>query len=469
MSLITANQLPAYRTQARVDTRINDLPMNEVEFAELTSLYGRLFGVLTGSRDGEWLAITDEKGVRKSEHGDRFTLNHCVRWQFPRIADGIVASTEAELGYALTERYHTESQPMVTPLVKFQTKFAGVDVLNVGRSWGNVYEDVVVSPYMQEDVDVVLINPGTYAARISSTLFVNPHEVFLRGTDGSLYPWFSDTTSPLRRDTLGGYWEMPLNSRVREYVPGTQINVQSKKYITVTVAEPDVPDGAVVYPVYPGTNQKIPQAKPVEILGSGEWKYTFHIFTLVHPEFISDVVDLVVGEFYKLYPVIDFKYELVVAVAPQIVVIRGSDEEILTPTLTLVDAELGIFHLNYDTCLVAWRCLCQDWPKTVTLRYSYRTSPTKLSEKAQEAMGQIRDAVAARIAADLPTYNCQCPVPYGYIMQQQTAYTDSYIAIQSGVVVDKLKYGRLHGHLYYAEVMNEAPKYKRHAEATFLL
>lgn len=469
MSLITPEQFRINWTQAQVDKRINELPLSELEFSKISSLYHRAFGVLTGSADGEQIAKPESRNADPQTAKDRFVLNSCVRWQYPRLADGIIAALEADIGYALTDRYVTEEIDFPTPSFKFQTLLRGVAAMNVTQVWHDVLLDVPVSPFMQLDVDVVEMSPGTYAARVDDRLFTNPNDVFLRGNDYRVWPWFSDSTSPLSRNKISHYWQLPINSRVRDYAPSDVINAQHKKYVIVDIPAQEIPVGGEIFPVYAGTEQKIGQAKEMEIIDDGDtWRFTFYIYTLVHHDFVAETTDLIAGEFWKLYSTIDFKYVIDTEVLPQIVVTRGSEIETFEPTLTIVDRELGIFHLNYDTCWPQWNCLCQDWPRTVRLRYNYKISPNYVKPKMQAQIGRLLEAAASRIAAELPTFNCNCAVDYGFIAKNQTVYTDTYLSLQTETVVDKVRYGRLHGQLFYAEVLNESAKYARFVDTTIL-
>jgi hypothetical protein len=464
MSLITPEQFRVNWTQAQVDDRINALePLSEIAFSKLSSLYHRFFGVLTGANDGEQIAKPESRNADPQTAKDRFVLNSCVRWQYPQIMDGIVADMESNIGYAITERYVTEDIPLLgIHSRRFQTKLKGIAALNVRQVWHDVLLDVPLTVFMETGLEGVLINPNTYAARIDDRLFTNPNDVFLRGDDYTVWPWFSDGTSPLSRNRVDHYWQLPINSRVRPYVAATPINVQHKKYVTVDIPAQEIPAGGQIFPVYPGTNQKIPQAQNMQVLESGDWRFTFYIYTLVHHDFYAETVDLIAGEFWKLYSTVDFKYVIDTAVAPAILVNRGTTQEILDPTLTLVDREDGVFHLNWDDCgPQALEYLCENWPQSIYLRISYKTSPDYINPLMRDGIGRLIAAAAARIASELPTYNCNCSVDYGFIAYNQTAYTDSYVSTQTGVVVDKLKYGRLQGQLYYAEVLNEAKKYAR--------
>lgn len=471
MSLITPEQFRSSWTQAQVDQYVNEMAVSPLQFALVSSLFHRFYGVLNGSADGERLSVQDPSDPDRSDTPDRFILNACARYAYPRIADTVVSELEQEIGYNLTTRYITEEIPFLTSHNKFMTKFPGVAALNVRRSWVALegYEQIDVSPYIEENlVAVYPWAPGdsiTPAVLVSAALSPNPNEVILRDSaTESPYPWFTDDGHRLRR-TISNEWQLPMAVNRKSYTPDAPINVQHKKLVYVDIVPPTLPTGAVLYPVYEGTNQIIPEARARETVtvdGDTYWRYWFYVYTLVHNDFVAETVDLQVGEFYKLVPYIGFRYSLDVTAAPSIVITQGTRETVLTPTLTLVNHEYGIFHVNWDSCAADYESCClQSYPDTVNLRYSYKTDPTLLPEKYYKQIGRLIEAACGRIAAQMPTHECGCPVPWGYIMDKQKMYKDTVYNTLTGETQDKMRYGRLMGQLEYAAAVNLCFKYSR--------
>jgi hypothetical protein len=95
------------------------------------------------------------------------------------------------------------------------------------------------------------------------------------------------------------------------------------------------------------------------------------------------------------------------------------------------------------------------------LYISYKVNPAYMPDRFYNFIGRLKDAATGRIAAELPTENCNCPIDWGYIAQQKTPYGDAYIDSSTKFQVDKIRYGETHGQKRYAEIMNEAPKYKK--------
>jgi hypothetical protein len=477
MSLITPEQFRPTWTQAQVDNYVNQMPITALQFAVTSSLFHRFFGVLNGSNDGERIAVQDTEDSSRSDTPDRFILNACARYAFPRVADSVISGLEQEIGYALTPRYVTEYVPYQTAHGKFQTVYPGVERFNVRPVWYALegYEAIELDPFIQEieETDVVfpfsdLITP---AARVDDTLVTNPNDVVLRGEDGQIYPWFKDNTHQMTRN-LGNYWQLPIAINRKNYAGGS-ILVQHKKLMYVDIPVPTLPAGARFYPVYPGSHQIIHQARPMQVVTEGldtYWRFWFYNYTLVHPDFVTETIDLQAGEFYKLYPYISFKYVIEETVKPEIVLTYGHEEVILTPTdsvnyprLTLVDPAYGLFHVNYESCerLIDNWCRCNDTPTTIMMRFSYRTNPSLLPEKYQQQVGRLLDAASGRIAAMLPTTDCGCEVPWGYIKEKKSALPSATFSDLTGQIIDRFRFGSETGHIEYANAMGNALRYSR--------
>ena len=98
---------------------------------------------------------------------------------------------------------------------------------------------------------------------------------------------------------------MPLSYAAN---PAVEINLQSYEYM---MAEVDPISGVTLsncVVMHPNTQQILPFAKsPEEVLSQGKlrWRFWFYSWTLGRPEFDNDTIDLVEGEFYKLYRVLE--------------------------------------------------------------------------------------------------------------------------------------------------------------------
>lgn len=476
MSLITPEQFRPSWTQAEVDAFVNQMPITEFQFAVISSLVQRYFGVITGSQDGERTAIQDPSSADRSDTPDRFILNSCARYAFPRIADSVVSGLEQEIGYNLTPRYVTELVPYQTANGKFQTTYPGVEAFNVQRVWYPLegLDAVELDPFVQEILEADVTTPysdSTPAALVDASLVSNPNDVILRSPSGSEYPWFSDDGHRILR-TVDNHWQLALATNKKNYTGGS-ILVQHKKLMFVDITPPTLPTGAEIFPVYPGTNQIIHQAKPMQVITEGEdtfWRFWFYNFTLVHPDFVVETIDLQAGEFYKLYPFIEFKYAIDEEVKPEIVITRGSHVTVLVggssnnyPRITSVNPGYGIFHVNYDSCCRTVDAYCRSYgsPETVMMRFSYKTNPKNLPVQYRDQIGRLTEAAAGRIAADIPTTDCGCEVPFGFIKDKKSALPSATFSDLTGNIIDRYRYGTAFGHIEYANALANALRYSR--------
>jgi hypothetical protein len=479
MSLITSEQFRPSWTQAQVDLFVNQMPITALQFAVTSSLFHRFFGVLNGSNDGERIAVQDPADSSRSDTPDRFILNACARYAFPRVADSVVSALEQEIGYALTPRYVTETVPYQTSHGKFQTLYPGVEKFNVRRVWYALedYAEIPLDPFVEE-LSIVgggIVYPYsdggvTPAVRVDDKLVTNPNEIIIRNASGAIFPWFSDTGHPMVREN--GYWQLALAVNRKAY-NSEDLLIQHKKLMYVDVPVPTLPAGAKFFPVYPDSTQIIHQAKPMQVVTDGDdtyWRFWFYNYTLVHPDFVAETVDLQVGEFYKLYPYISFMYNVEETVKPEIVITYGDEEIILTPDddtvypkLTLTDSSYGVFHVNYESCrdyIDEW-CRCNDGPTSIMMRFSYKTNPGLLPVRYQQQIGRLMEAAAGRIAAELPTTDCGCEVPYGFIADKKKALPTATFSDLTGNIIDRFRYGSAFGHIEYANALATAMRYSR--------
>lgn len=482
MSVVTRDQFDGQLSPTQLDALVNSLLVPMVEFGQKSGLSHRMFGVITGSSDGERTYASDPNQTNRSAAQDRYLINACLRFQYPQIAAKVQESIESELHWLTTTRYVYEDIPLRSwRAEKLQTKYPGVETMNVIPVWTalEAYERVPVTVFIETaDITANPYGDSTPAALINSELTPNPHEMYLRDTTTYVvHPWFNDAGHRIARDLNNDVWQLALDI-VREPYSVQTLGVQSKRILQIKIDAPNpaLPAGATLYPVYPGTTQKIPQARDMFADEDDKWVYTFWIYTLVHPDFEAETIDLMsAGEFWKLYPYISFKYFTEAVAYPQVRVTLGDVTTLYTgitavedvsevgPLATLVNHELGIFHLNYDTCSrsYAWNCLCNAWPEDVMLRIYYKVNPDYLPADMRNYRNSIYEAVCAHIAADLPLVNCGCAIDVGYIAQMHVLANSERIYTTQGNVIDRVRYGNLYGHVLTTEIMNEAPKYER--------
>ena len=266
---------------------VNSLGISYLDFAIESHYYARLFGVLTAC---DW-------GCPDSS----FVVNQCLRESLYRTLLAVQNDTENFVGYNITDRYHTET--IDYPFGKLHSTFAGIDKVDIVPEWSTIlgYDSVAVNYFLDTIVAPTVAGGYTYFT-VPVSLISNPREVVFRSTTTMRsYTLLNDGVYPKRN---GANWEIAIDVGITPY-DGNPTYVQHCKYAVVEVAAPTCTDGTV-YPVYKGTNQKIPLYKQ-ELIGGGLTRYWFYVYTLVDPAFFSETVNLENGEFYKMMTDIEFR------------------------------------------------------------------------------------------------------------------------------------------------------------------
>lgn len=425
-------------TQAQVDELINDLLVNMTDFSRIACLDGRMHGVNTSCD------VCD------------LEVNDCVRLALISGLINAQNTVESKLGYNLTRRYHTETRIWSGASV-LQTRWPGLSEMNVQKAYAN-RENFSISPYIQEGITVEEVD-GKCVATFSATLVKNPVHAMIRDEDGSFYP---TTGNPSRS---GGNWQMALMAKnIQPPCEGHTFDVQHCQYM---ILEAD----RNATPVYTGTNQIIPVARPTESIGGGNYRYWFHVWELIDPAFITDGADLEAGQFWKLLTSIDL---IDVEEEPLYASVRLLDqcseystytdsEEETRVEMEIINAEMGAVEIIYDDChcpccqQALMRCRCEH---PVRLTFGYRTDPAVLNIPID--LGSVQEAIANLVAAELPLSTCNCPTPKtGFIAAAQKPYTDWRINPLTGNEHEIFKYGSLHGQLVFSERMKRVKQHYR--------
>lgn len=441
----------------------NTLAVSYQDFARRSSYFARLYGVLTGSDEGD-------------KDAETFIVNACLRRALASSLFQVQTMTENQIKYNLSTRYHVEELPWLEE-GKFRTRWPGVVGMNVKRAWYSIdsCEKLLISPYIEENV---YVSPDTEfpTVEVDASVVLDPDEVILREVDTNrkLHYLTSPDDRPYRQD---GMWVYKIDTQKSTWTAGTEINAQHKQLVYIDLPPTTIPTGGVAEFVYPGTNQIIAQAKTSESLDNGDTRYWFFNYTLVRPEFTERVVNFEQAEFYKLYEYISLKYWIEETIVAEILVGEGNDQQTFTfdPTdttnpqpftIVMASGQHGIYHINYDMYDFAKVAdVVPDFstidPTTIKVKVYYKTDPTALPAKYQNQVPQIMDAMMYKIAAELPVDDCGCETKRGFIFAQQRAYADSYSNPFTGTEITRFNYGDLHGQVRYAEVMGSILHYPR--------
>lgn len=437
-------------SQDDVDQIMNDLALNLDDFSKLACLDGRAYGVIKACGDCE------------------IEINSCLRQHLVRKLASVQELIERSIGWNLTPRYHTQTI-LWDGRSRIQTSWPGVESVGLARSFASVpdYGPFDISPFIEQDIAVWDSGEGHCIASFDASLTNNPNKAFIRDDAFRYYPTFSRPGLPMRS---GDVWDVALDT-VQVQVPACDIggpfHVQHCDYMVLDVPNGTCEDGTMV-PVYPDSNQIIPQARPAQAIPGDETRYWFHPWVLVDAAFAGEDVDLLAGEFYKLLQEIEFKCMSEVACAPVVEFQKEGcpattwelDSEDIT--MHIVDARNGILHVEHADlrCLYCsgslGSCGCR-YPLKLT--FCYKTSPDVLGANSQ--LNSLKEAIGWGTAAELPMTICECRVEQGFIAEAQKPYTTIRVNPVTGENLVDLKFGNLHGHLVFGERVHDAQKWRR--------
>lgn len=456
MSVVDPNIFAPHLSLEEVWNTINALPVKFQDFAEMSHYYSRLYDVITGATEGgDWKDIA---------------INDCLRNNLWRKLHEVTVETELRMGYNLTTSYHYE-EVTFPEFGKGMTRWPGVSSFGVRPSWAAIADygpfsisAVAVSGATVNDADT---QPIVLA---DASIFENPLDVQMRnGNNGNTYTPLALAGYPKRN---GANWEIPIDVKRSSFDPVAPVDLQHRKLLILDVDPPaagTVPAGATVYPVYPGTNQIIPQARPSRVLGNGKVRYTFYIYTLVHPAFRFETINLERGEYYKLYPEIELKALSETSVQAQVVWTKGGTSKVIDVTLLPALSGDGIFHIVFDgeiivdplSLWVAMDCDDQYTPESLVLKYWYKTDPKKLDEQYSRQIPALRQAICHRTAAELPVLDCGCRVGVGFIFENQKRFDDIQMKGYPGFEIRSSKFSDTYGRLRYEEILASQFYYSR--------
>lgn len=441
----------------------NEMPVDPYKFATMTHYNARMFGVLSGDD------ISEKYGT--------FVVNECVREALWRVLYDVQIYTENFVGYNLSRRYHREVMTYpLDPIVK--VRWPGIDKIDVSPKWVDHNLVINLSPFVQVSPTVVgTVDP---VVTLDHTLVSNPNDVILRqgATPYGAFP-IKRGVYPKRTVTLD--WEVQVASNQVAYTPLDGIVVQSTKFAYVDVDWTSMGVTGKIVPVFTGTHQRIPYVRE-EPLTATSSRFWFNIWALVDPAFATDdQIDLISGNFYKLMPSIQFlEYQEATTKATLVITKRddcctdcadcpdcqGEPVGTYQVGMRVVDASRGLvgFQIegelvtvnNVTTLDTTSKCsVGKNSCYVYTLTYHYFTDPSHLPIRAEGNIPNLIRAIMHRVAADLPIKDCLCEINYGFISECQQMYATMATTI-SGTNIVTNKYGNLHGHKVYQELINNA-------------
>jgi len=454
MTLARQSDLLNFHTQDTLDETINTLPLSFIDFSFVSGTKGSLYGVKVDSNRSE---------------DTPFLVNECLRKGVIRTLVSVCSEAESKIGYMLSDRYLTYTLPLPNAH-RFMLPYPGVEKVEVKRTWVDV-ATYPVNYYVLENIIPIYEN-GSYYVEVPIASVSNPDLVYLRNSvDNGTYEVNRQISNYPSKTNDGLKWKIYIHPKSRVYETGETINVQHRDYVVWTVPKPTgLPPNANLHPVYPGTHQWVPQAKPMVDTGT-HLIFTLYVWPLVNPEFLEGPVDLYQAnaQFYKMFQNLTLAYWVEEDAKIEFVVFDGTDEKVYsydplnttTPhaNVNLVNSEVGICNLGLTDALI--RQINRDFPETlkyqpnqIFIRLHYKVSPKALSNKLRSQITSVLNAIAEKVAADLPTVDCGCDTDTGFIAVNKRTYGKAYLNPATGVEVYQSEFGTAHGVVSFNRTMN---------------
>lgn len=442
--------------------RINELPVNLLDFALISCMRHRVYGAkIFGSTTCE----------------EACCLNDCARGQIWRLLFGVQQHVMAKRRITASPAYITEDVSIDDRAMSFMTKLGWIESVDVTESF-QFLETAFISPFIINEVDVIQ-NPSTsvYEAYLDRTIALNPLATMLHsvadlydGVSYELFPWNSDQVRPSED---GFYWVMECPDTVGALVadPDRSAALQDYELMYTEIDEPSSGEIEDVVALHPRSNQILPFAKePERVLSQGtwRWRFWFYSWTMAKPEFNNEILDLTTSEFYKLYHDIEL-YLRVETTTPATVYIDPDLYEVPTTGLEpMTDStELALCRIkNAEHGLIQFReveleedgtykYICSaaaGWRYKVGVNYKINPEAGMFNISTEE----MRRAIVAKAAAGITLESCFCDCHSNdYISEMQTSFTDEKINPFTGSVAVNTKYGHRLGDLMFAEMLNE--------------
>ena len=309
----------AYRVNSRIDTldvEVNKLPVNLLDFALISALRHRAYGVRT---------FDDESCTQYC------TLNSRARQDIWRMLFNIQQNVIGKKRTYAAPTYVSETQVIDPSATVFYARFGSIESVNVTEELSFV-TNLDVSPFVLHDVHLQMDPTSSFVeAHFDSTVAKNPHKVILRDTNTyEQFPWQEQPGYPTKN---GFNWVMPVGNSLSDIT--RLASIQDYEYMIAEIDEISGISLDDLVVLHPGSQQILPFAKaPERVLYGGvwRWRFWFYAWTLGRPEF-DDSIDLVEGEFEKLYDVLEL-YRRTEVHKPGIVYIDDDDEPCNATPLT---------------------------------------------------------------------------------------------------------------------------------------
>lgn len=425
---------------------VNQIPVGLLDFALISNLRHKAYGVNVYGTEEDQCA--------------QCCLNDHARQSIWRILFSIQQNIMAKKKITAGPAYFQENILIDHNATTVQTGFGAIEKVDVKPQF-NFLVNLYLSPFIVNDV-TVQDNSGTPEILFNSTIVGDPERVIPRDSENyAQFPWSRLGGNYPVKD---GYdWVMPCTNLTSDYLDGTKtVSLQHYDYM---IAETEVISGVnlsdlVVF--HPNTYQILPFAKePEEVVSDGvlKWRFWFYAWTLTKPEFDGNPPDLVKGEFYKLYDLLEL-YEKTEIEAESTIYIRSyknhcditTEVKAQAGSTEIIDSFSGMVRFQEDVNSI--------YGRRFKFGLYYKVNPLTYEHIFQHSTEELKRAIVAKAAATINLDDCGCAWPSGdergdYITQMQKHYTKEYVSPVTGAVAINYMYGNKHGDMLFAEMMNK--------------
>lgn len=449
MTVIEPSELFPHLTTESAYEQINTLGVSFRDFANITSLESRLYGV--------------NLGLVQDDNLKSVTFNRCVRNSVWKNLLENQDLAERAIGFNVSQRQHTEHYDFADS-GRYALRFPGLEQIG-SFTWTDVALEQGLTFKIQEGISPSNVN-NRYIVELQKEFFDHPFEVVVRNYSNQDYIPIEKSAKGYPSKNVAGNWLIQLNHHQTGYTGNASLDVYSRRFCYVDVDLVGATDVDNVYPMYPDTNQIVPIIKRVLLSGT-TYRFFIPLEVLVRPPFLTEQVDILNQEYYKLYDSLDFKERSITAGSVSVVRVcaksDSSQSETFQVSANIISRENSVIELNLPELkdkINASTLTCDKAP-SMTIELTYITNPVYLSDKYRTTLSSIYKAIAHKAAAELPTTACGCEeVKIGFIAEQQRGYTKVRTTFV-GDTVAYLEYGNLHGQAVFGEVINNTPIYRR--------
>lgn len=442
----------------------NQLPVNLLDFAQISNMRGRAYRV---------------QGVDDPECWQRTTLNQCTR---NHIWSQLIAVQQTLYGlnrFVAAPIYYSEVIPWERGM-RVSTTLPFITDVNVAMDIEKL-GSVSTSFFIQENL--TLNDNGSFIeASVDSSLVANPRRmVFRESNTNENATWYQthhqqDQNGYPYLDT--GNWVVALGNTVGS--AGVTLHGQTD-IVTLSYQPPEAERGnwdAFVV-LHPGSYQVLPMAKPITVVDEGTvdetWTIYLYAYTLKRPDYADEQSSLLTNNFDHFYDSVDYGFKRVTNQIGSLhyvdydswdIEIDGSTHETGNALVSIEDPLQGVLKvdevaLKESTTYTRMTPTHTQEPRWV--RIYYKSDPGAFGQMGGSYEG-LKYAICAKVAANLPVESCGLELLYAeremdFIADMQQTFPTTIFTLTGAV--DKYDPENKKGDREYEEFLSEAKQRRK--------